>query len=225
MGITKITGVARSLAGLGIVLSAGVALAQTVEEAEREEDYIRVVQKQPFSHQSRFSLAPTFGLSVNDPLIQHFLVGANLGYYFTESLGIQAQFHYAFDAKRAAQNALLANQLRPEMNPLEWVATGGIEWIPIYGKFAFFNRSIVYWDAYLVAGGGVVSTARGGVAPTGSLGLGTRILLTSWLTLLVEIRDYLFQESFPTTAGSRSNFINDLVFSVGVSFFLPPRGK
>jgi outer membrane beta-barrel protein len=222
---TKIANVARSLVGLGIVLWAGAAVAQTVEEAEREEDYIRVVQTQPFSHRSRFALAPTFGLSVNDPLIQHFLVGANLSYYFTESLGIQAQFHYAFDAKRAAQNALLATQLRPEMNPLKWVLTGGIEWIPIYGKFSFFNRSIVYWDAYLVAGGGVVNTDRGGVAPSGSVGLGTRIFFTSWLTLLVEVRDYLFQESFPTSIGSRSNFINDLVFSVGVSFFLPPRGK
>jgi outer membrane beta-barrel protein len=200
------------------------ASAQTLEEAEREEDYIRVVQTSPFTRGGRLQIAPTFGFSINDPLLQQFLVGANISYFFTESIAFHVQFHYAFDTRRASQNALLANQLQPEINPLQWVGTGGVEWVPAYGKFALFNGPIVYWDAYLTGTFGAANTKRGGNAPTGAAAVGTRLYLTSWLTLLFEVRDYLYQEEFTATSGQqRWNFINNVVFSVGASFFLPPR--
>jgi outer membrane beta-barrel protein len=213
-----------ALSCAAVLLCAAPSSAQTLEEAEREEDYIRVVQTEAFPHRGRFAASPTFGLSINDPLVQQFYVGVNLDYFFSESVAFLAQFHYAFDARRASQNALLANQLRPEVNPTKWVGTGGVEWVPLYGKFALFNGPIVYWDAYLTAGAGVTNTERAGSLFTGTLGVGSRFRLARWLTLLVEFRDYLFHESLATSAGERGNLVNNVVFSIGLGFFTPPRG-
>jgi outer membrane beta-barrel protein len=207
------------------VAASAPAFAQTFEEAEREEDYIRVVQKQGLTHKGRFAIAPTFGLTINDPLEQQFLVGVNLDYFFSESWAFMVQFNYSFDARRGAQNALLANQLRPEINPVQWLGTGAVEWVPAYGKFALFNGPIVHWDAYLTGGGGAVSTERGGVTFTGTAAIGMRFQFARWLTLLLEFRDYLYDESIPISgAANRSNFVNNVVFAVGLSFFLGSGG-
>ena len=202
------------------------ARAQTVAEAEREEDYVRVVQPLPFTRGGRLAIAPLFSLSINDPLVETFTAGANMTYFFKDFIGITFGFHYAFDAKRSAQNALLSQQVRPETNPLKWVGGVGVEWVPIYGKFSLFNRSITHWDVYLTAGGAVQATQHGSIGPAGFLGLGTRFFLSSWLTLNVDVRDYLYNESFPSSDGARqlSNFASNLFFGVGVSFFVPSVG-
>jgi outer membrane beta-barrel protein len=223
------------LSVLGLTLTLGglqPAAAQTLEEAEREEDYIRVVQSAPFVHKGRGSVTPTVGLTINDPLLQQILVGVNVNYFFGESLGIHLQFQRGFNAKRQAQSALLGRQLQPELNFMEYVGMLGVEWIPAYGKFALFNGPIVYWDAYVVGGAAVIVPRRadiagipaGGsvdVAPGGAVGVGTRIYLARWLTLTFEVRDFIYQESFTTAAGEKKNqFLQNLVFSVGASFFL-----
>ena len=209
---------------LGIGIAAWTPTASAAEagaDPEREEDYIRVVQTLPFTRGGRFAFAPTFALSVNDPLVQTFTVGANITGYLKDWIGITAGFHYAFDAKRSAQNGLFGQQLRPEINPMKWVGALGVEWVPVYGKFAFFNTGIVHWDAYLVGGAGVVNTDRGGITVTGEIGLGSRLFATSWLTIFVEVRDFIYNESFKATSGDKSNLINNLMFTVGVGFFFP----
>lgn len=207
-----------------LLLTAGAAQAQTSEDAEREADYVRVVQPQPFSRDGRLSIAPLFAFSINDPLVQTLTVGASLTYFVKDSLGITGGFHYAFDVKRGAQNALLSQQLRPELNPLQWVGTLGVEWVPIYGKFALFNGPVVHWDTFLTLGGGVQNTLHGGLGPTGVAGVGTRIFLTPWLTVTVDVRDYLYSESFVgSDRKDKSNFLNNLLFGVGLSFFVPSR--
>lgn len=216
------TALARGLALALLVAATATPNAFAAEaDPEREEDYIRVVQAQPFTRGGRFAFAPAFALSTNDPLVQTFTVGANLTGYIKDWIGITAGFHYAFDAKRSAQNGLLGQQLRPELNPMKWVGTLGVEWVPIYGKFAFFNRGIVHWDAYLVGGAGAVNTDRGGITVTGMVGVGSRLFVTHWLTVNVEVRDFLYNEQVPTSTGDKSNFINNLMFTVGVSFFFP----
>jgi outer membrane beta-barrel protein len=211
-------------------LVAAFAQAQpTMTDPEREEDYVRVVQPQPFTRGGRGSFAPTFGMSLNDPLVQTFTVGGDLSYYFRDWIGITAGFQYAFDAKRAGQNALSGQQIRAEVRPMKWAGTLAVEWIPIYGKFAFFNRGIVHWDAFLVAGAGVVNQGASSevvadpakIRVSGLVGVGTRLFVTPWMAVIAELRDFIYQESVQTTTGEKGNFINNMIFHVGLSFFFP----
>lgn len=93
-----------------------------------------------------------------------------------------------------------------------------MSYIPIYGKFALFDRHIVHYDFYALAGVSVLQTSRNeDIKVAGVLGLGWRIYLTRWLAATYEVRDHLYVEKF--NAGDR--FMSHFVFMAGLSVWLP----
>ena len=80
--------------------------------------------------------------------------------------------------------------------------------MPVYGKFAWFNKSILHWEIWASAGFGVTLTeviardpARQDLAfkntsLTPNFGLGSRFFLTDWLTVNFALRDYLIIDRF-----------------------------
>ena len=85
--------------------------------------------------------------------------------------------------------------------------------MPVYGKFAWFNRSIVHWEIWASAGVGATFTeviaARPGrtdskafknTALTPNVGIGSRFFLTDWLTVNFALRDYLIIDKFEPLA-------------------------
>ncbi|MCA9521545.1 MAG: outer membrane beta-barrel domain-containing protein, partial [Myxococcales bacterium] len=103
----------------------------------------------------------------------------------------------------------------PEKRITKWAAFGHVGYAPIIGKFALFNSWVVHFDVYIFAGGGVTHTA--GNRPTGVFGVGSRMFLNKFLSINWEIRDQLYRETF--NAGK--SIVNNVVFSVGLTMFIP----
>ena len=196
--------------------------AEVVAEAEAEEraevDLIRVIQRRPFLRNGRLELSPFLGTNVNDPLVNLFLAGAHLNFHLTEVMAIGVNGGYSLGTETDLFDQVIEDyELFPELSKILWFGGVHFQYAPIYGKFALFNTWIVPWDTYVLLGIGYTKTELAG-HPTLSAGLGQRYFMNRWFTLSLELRDLIYNENYP----SGSKLVNNLVFSVGVGFFLPP---
>jgi outer membrane beta-barrel protein len=207
---------------------------------------ILVVVRKPFLKVRRTELNPIVGVSMNDNMIRHYTIGGEFAYYLTDVLavGVEGQyyvhnFNEPFD--------LVARQARrlPTVNQYNWSAALNFHYVPVYGKFAVFDRRLVAWEVYFTAG---IGAGQSEVIPRDTkfpgftnlliqpnLGASMRFFLAKWLTINLGIRDYLFIDKFEPTNravgmndtaseakdNADSAFINNIMFQIGVSFWLP----
>ena len=197
--------------------------ASAQEEAKRK---VHVIQQRPFIRALRAEIDPLFGYTVNESLIDYIQVAATARFHITEEWSIGGTYaHYTFKdssgelafprAKADFDEVQDVFGLFPEKAFMQWFAGGEVSYVPVYGKFILFNTWTVHWDAFLTAGAGVTKTNETHV--TGTLGVGSRLFLTRWLTLNFELKDHIYTESFK--AGDET--INTLVLYTGFGFFVP----
>jgi outer membrane beta-barrel protein len=109
----------------------------------------------------------------------------------------------------------------------------------MYGKFALFNKWIFQWETYIQAGIGVMQTDWIPRDPANAsatnydvlwhVDIGTRLFLTKWLAIHAYLKDYMFVDKFepPSRMNPKaipdgvSEFVQNIVFGVGVGMFLP----
>jgi outer membrane beta-barrel protein len=143
---------------------------------------------------------------------------------FTSTLGIAAAYNYAIQENFALQlnfdynyvagntsfgNSLIDQKVRPQGADalfLRWGVVGGFEVAPIYGKFTFYEGSLVQFRFVVNAGAGVGLTQVQLTSPSsgtvidgdagyrflGNLGLGFRILLGEKVAIRLEVRDLIY---------------------------------
>lgn len=136
------------------------------------------------------------------------------------------------------------------MNQWQTGAWLNFTYVPLYGKFAMFNKFIFQWDAYLVGGVGLMRTRPIPVIDQAvrnfdwqnrmsfDVGLGIRVFLSRWLAFVFEIRDYMWIDKYEnlnvaplitdrvdpnTWYQSGSSLVNNVSMGVGLTFFIPPR--
>jgi len=201
-----------------VAVAPGTVHAQTLSEGE-----IAIIQPKPVLLRERVEVIPRFGVTFNDPLISQFLAGGSLYYHINEQFHIGGTFEwYDFGSDfggptETYDEVIAVSSTIPELSPLTYYAGLDFGWVPIHGKFALFNSTIVYYDIYAVIGAGAVSST-GDPRPAGSLAIGQRTFITDWLALLLELRDRAYVEE--TRAGN--SFTNVITVSAGLSFFIPP---
>ena len=207
---------------------------------------ILVVVRKPFLKQRRTELFPFVAVTMNDNMITHYAIGGEFAYYLTDvlAIGVEGQyythnFNEPFD--------LVARQARrlPTINQYNWSAALNFHYVPVYGKFAVFDRSLVAWEVFFTAG---IGAGQSQVVPRDTkfpgftniliqpnAGLAMRFFLAKWLTVSLGIRDYMFIDKFEPTnrsptmnatadeaqSNADSEFINNLMFQIGISFWLP----
>lgn len=200
------------------VIDTGAA-AKAAEKSRKEEiDLIRVVQRRPFLRRGRVEFAPFMGTNINDSLVNLFVAGGSLTYHLTEDMAIGINGAYSLGAETGLYNKVIEDYaLLPQVSKVLWYGTLDFQYAPIYGKFALFNTWIIPWDLYTVLGAGYTQTELGG-NPTIAAGVGTRFFMSQWLTVNFELRDNVFLEDYP----GGSEVVNNMMFSAGVSFFIPP---
>lgn len=193
--------------------------AAAVQKAEAEElDLIRVIQRRPFLQSHRVEVSPFLGTNVNDSLVSAFIAGGTINYYITEYLALGVHGAYSLGTETDLFDTVLENyELYPQVSKPKYLAELQFQYDPIYGKFTLFNSWIVPWDIYTLLGAGYTRTDLGGHV-TLAAGLGQRFYMNRWFTLNLELRDHIYNEDYP--AGSE--LVNNLVFTTGVGFFLPP---
>jgi outer membrane beta-barrel protein len=208
---------------------------------------IVVVPRKAFIKSGRFELAPFTGVTVNDNLIRHYMFGADLNYFLTDvfSVGIQGQY---FIKQLTNQEELVGLQFNRASSLNKYLYGGALNfgYVPVYGKFALFNKSIVHWEIWASAGVGATVTevlprdpanqskAFKNTDLTPNVGIGTRLFLLDWLTVNVALRDYIIPDKFepnpnvyPDAATAKANadsqLVNNVVLYAGVGFYLPTK--
>ena len=116
---------------------------------------------------------------------------------------------------------------QPESAVLNWFAGAEIGYVPIVGKFALFNRSIVYYDLAIVAGGGAINAESVQLTTAyttggGTIGLQGRFFFNKWIALNLEVRDVIFSAKLSGADGALTNIAS---MALGASFFLPTKFK
>lgn len=199
----------------------------------------------------RLDFQPSFGISMNDPYVQHQSVSLAATYYITEVLGVGVSFNYYgfldaetdlnYSVSRATHQTVPINKylLGAQLNFL---------YVPIYGKFAFFKEWILHWDVWVIGGGGFIMTRPEPVIDpeyrsfdfstkfSFNVGLGGRLFLTRFLAIYLELRDYIYPEELESlqtysNVAQRENkdnwvedgykLTNNVTLHAGVSLFIP----
>jgi outer membrane beta-barrel protein len=203
-----------------------------------------VVPRKAVLKGGRIELAPFVGATINDPLIQHFAFGGQLNYFFSDAFGVGLE-GMLYEKHITDRGNLIGLQYYrvPTMNEMKWAAALNFTYVPIYGKFALFNKNIVHWEAVAIGGVGITHTAIIPRNPsdaifenddiTPNLGIGGRVFVNDWLSIWFNLRDYIYPDNFEATnrmggtaeqakAQASSQIINNVVLALGASFFLPP---
>jgi outer membrane beta-barrel protein len=205
---------------------------------------IVVVPRKAFLKSGRLELAPFTGITLNDVLIRHYSFGGNLNYYLTDvfSIGLEGQYFIKERSDRESLVGLQYNRV-PALNRYKYAAAFNFGYVPGYGKFTLFDKFIWHWDIFVNAGVGAIwteiiprnpsDTAFQNINIMPDFGVGTRLFLSSWLTLSFAFRDYVFNDKFEPamradgesidSVKSRAvgQFVNNIMFFTSVGFYLP----
>jgi outer membrane beta-barrel protein len=208
---------------------------------------IKVVPRKLILKQQRVELMPVFGVTLNDNLIRHYLLGAGVHYHITDVLAFGLSGHY-YLYNLTDRNYLVGLQQRvlPTLNKYIFAATVDASYMVAYGKFAVHNAWILQFGAFLTGGVGVTMTE---VIPrnaahepwqnynvTVQVGVGFRLFIFKWLTFWAAVKDYMMPDKYepgdrtePDGEEAKKNgewrFINNFVVQLGITFFLPPDFK
>lgn len=223
------------IAVCAVVAPVDEAWAQDAEEPAKEtvrrkfKDKIHVVQPKPVLQKMRFELAPRLGMTFNDSVVRNYRVGLNANFHILESLYIGATADlYDFGGALGGPTNIfeqVQNQTGtvPEAAVLNWFAGAEIGFVPFWGKFAIFNRSIAFYDFAVTVGGGAVSSESlaipsPNVGGGATLSLQGRIFLNKWIAMSLELRDVAFLATLDGASGVLTNVAS---IGLGASFFLP----
>lgn len=192
-------------------------------EFEREID--AVVRNKYFYKKGRIELGLTGGLMPYDTLVKHYMLGGKAAWHLTDYIGweiIDAQF--AFPATESfTKDLVVARGLSNlQTSRLKQMFTTNILFSPFYGKIRFFGSQVLYFDIYLVAGGGLANTEtlryanaagsasetliRSGMEPAVDWGVGVKIFMSNYLGLVVDLRDYMVMGEVYGKKSFKSNF-------------------
>jgi outer membrane beta-barrel protein len=231
-------------------IGAETAEGQTAPEEETKHP-IWAVQRIYALRAGRVDLQPSFGLSMNDPYMQHQAISVAGAYYITEVLaaGVSFNFYRWMDAETDLNFALSrATHQTVPINEYFWGGQLNFTYVPIYGKFAIFKQWIYHWDVWVIGGGGFIFTRPKpkidpdyrefdfGMKFCFNVGIGGRLFLNRFLAIFLELRDYIYPEELeslyaPSNAEERENkdlwldedykLTNNVMLHVGVSIFIP----
>ena len=205
----------------------------------------------------RFELMPVYQFNFNNPLIRNHGIGIQGNYFLSEALWLGVEGNYYFN--ELSNNAtgsyfLSASQTKvfPPTNKMIFTALLDAGYVPVYGKFALFNKAVMHWEGYVTLGVGAFMSEVVPYDPVNKpgfktlsavvqVGVGNRLFLTKWMALNTFLKMYLYPDRFEKIPGvsrnlgeSDADFIGrrqdeasstlalDVVFGVGLSFFLPP---
>lgn len=239
----------RLLGLLALIIVMGLGLPQVCEA--QEEGASSLEKGPPVRHlmlmrSGRFEIQAQANFGVNQTFHRSIAFGGGMAYYFTNYLGLGANFAYApFHLKTTELERVGRDDYDDSVKHTLAVATPqmffdvGLLYTPLMGKFSLFGW-ILNYDLHLYGGfGGIIMDsvcgAGGsecnpyknanleGIKFAGVLGLGVRLFFNNYLALNLEIRDYMssYADYSRNQNDKRDGFRNLVVGTFGFSIFLP----
>lgn len=179
---------------------------------------VHIVEKKETSDARRTEvvLYPV-AMQVNGKFTQHFGSQASVVYHLQENFGLQLTGGYNWSNAESSFNGELVEKFRAEAQAATsllwtWGVLGGVEVTPLYGKFAFFEGTLVHFSFVINGGVGLGGTRHQlkpetvraddtispstygdtGVRFMGSLGAGFRVGIGEHFALRLEVRDVVY---------------------------------
>jgi len=154
------------LAVAGVTVDASTAEAQEVQVTGPLAG-APAVRKMRIYRDGRFQIQPEFGATLVDEFVRTMFVGAQIGYHFTDWLGIHAFFDYGVPlatdltdqvterGQRTDYNALSLpdpSKFRDQIGEMKFLTGVQATFIPLRGKLSLFQAAFVDTDFYLFGG-------------------------------------------------------------------------
>jgi len=190
-------------------------LDQTIREQLGAELKPRGVQKRDFQKDNKLVLVAHGGLYGGDLTSSSWIAGGSLGYFFTEDLGIQAEFDLTpltLDLDSPLNKFFGDNRFEPGM---AYVALGNLMWSPIHAKLKT-GGGIVHADIMLFAGGGrMFHDAVQGLSF--DAGMAIDLFVTKVMTIRLDTRDLMAVEE----VAGETRYTNNFVTTAGLALWIP----
>lgn len=201
---------------------------------------IQTRQKKNFLKIGRYEGGVHLGFVTNDPFINRYLIGGNIGYHITELLGVEGHVTFSPDFGKGDWRPITTqlvenNRVSPDISKIFLMADVNLQYSPIYGKIAVQGGRIINFDIFGTFGTGVVNThddlealqAVGDVPaektkiewhPTTNVGGGFRVIFSKTFAVRLEGRTAIYIETISsTTLEMKNNFM----LLASASFFFP----
>ena len=159
----------------GVILIAALASLSTASKANAQVVYIEgplagqpAVRNMRLYREKRVHLKPFFGFTLQDEYSKAFLFGAQVGYYFTDWIGIDALFGYAPAQAKTDLTKEIENQgqttdvnalslpsrerFSDQIGQIDWMAGAQVTFIPLRGKLSLFQKVFLDTDFYVFGG-------------------------------------------------------------------------
>ncbi len=205
-----------------------------------------VVRRRLLYRSTRFEASPLVAFSLADPFNRNIIGGVNLGFHITNSLSVNLTGGY--------QLANFATPLRENIgasvpddeiddiaySQIQWLGSLEGMWVPLFGKFSLMDSVQLAYDLHLIVGVGLIgreavadSENNAGPPNVGDLegasasvvaGFGGRFYINDFISINTDVRDYILLSS-SRISGGESELQNNLIMSVGASFFFPRKVK
>ncbi len=201
-------------------------LSELAELAPFED--VAVIQKRFLPKTGRFEFSGSAMVSTNNQYFNTMGLGGRLSYFFSEKYGIEGTYQTYINSERPITDGLVDNQNISTKSLVEPESYYGVafKWSPLYGKIAWFQKTIIPFDLYFTPGFGVTTDKSGPSASTYSIGVGQLFALSksfgvrwdfNWNFYQAEIKIKNDSGGLDTTTQNHS----DLFLGIGLSFFFP----
>lgn len=184
---------------------------------------VSVIQRRFQPKTGRFQFFAGLTNIVNDPWFLGIGADLRLDYHFSETWGVELQGSFLNNSERQAIKDLDSENNVKTSSVISFKGYTGaaLMWTPIYGKMGYFNSRIIPFDMYFSLGAGNTSVANGSGGSTIHFGTGQVYALSKGMGFRWDF-SWNAVKAKPTGA-SETNF-NNLLLSLGVSFFFPEAG-
>ncbi len=202
---------------------------------------IKVLQKKNFLKIGRGEAGAHLGFVSNDPYLNRYLVGLNLGYHITEVFSVEfaGTFSPDFgdaDFKPVTRQLRDENSVIPDISKIIWMTGATAQFSPIYGKIAVTGGRIIVFDFYGTFGFGLAGTSddleaidcqgREGdpctatanqIHPTTIMGGGFRVAFNSSVAARIDVRRLSYVEVFDGVSLQLKDYV--IIQGMGTIFF------
>jgi outer membrane beta-barrel protein len=179
-----------------------------LQQLKADKAFISVVQRQRFLKKKRFELQPQAGITVNDPFVRHYAIGAELNYWLTNRMAVGLTGTGFIGNKTSRYNNIRFQEgVLLTANKVLWQASANFLYNPFYGKIAVFNRALLHWESFIQVGGGAIQTQVipryeslhkpfNNLTGQGNFALGARFYgpKSDWISVNFGVRTFIYQD-------------------------------
>ena len=169
-------------------LGGNEALLEQAKELNPETS-VSIVQKRAVSRTKRFEIAADYGMNAGgEPYLKTQNIGAQVNFHINPKWSVGARYYYHLNKLTDEADRLIFQEgLIPDTDHPKSTTLATLNYYPIYGKLNLFDKSVVQYDVYGLAGAGQVQL-KSRSTTTWTAGAGIGFWLSQHLALRGEIR-------------------------------------